>query len=100
MIAIDQDKLGVQCRRIKNGLVDILVKPLENSKVAVCAFNKFSGVKNVSVDLNKIANLGFVNLNRKNEYDVLDVWENESFVSGGTVNASVAPHGVKVYIVG
>lgn len=100
MIAIDQDKLGVQCRRIKSGLVDILVKPLENSKVAVCAFNKFSGVKNVSVDLNKIANLGFVNLNRKNEYDVLDVWENESFVSGGTVNASVAPHGVKVYIVG
>ena len=100
MISVNQDKLGVQCRRIKAGLLDVLVKPLENSRVAVCVFNKLGGEKSACVDLNKIANLGFVNLPRKNEYDVLDVWAEESFVSGGTINATVAPHGVKVYIGG
>ena len=100
MIAINQDKLGVQCRRIKSGLVDVLVKPLENSKVAVCVFNKSLSEKKFGVDLGKIANLGFVNLSKKSEYDVLDVWEEKSFLSGGAINACVAPHGVKVYIVG
>lgn len=34
VIAIDQDPLGVQCRRVrKDGLVDILVKPLENREL-------------------------------------------------------------------
>ena len=100
MISVNQDKLGVQCRRIKAGLLDVLVKPLENSRVAVCVFNKLGGEKSACVDLNKIANLGFVNLPKKNEYDVLDVWAEESFVSSGSVKATVAPHGVKVYIVG
>lgn len=99
MIGINQDKLGVQCRRIKTGLVDILVKPLEGGKVAVCAFNKAKGERSVSIDLNKIANLGFVNLQKKNEYKVNDVWKEESFVSGGTIETAVPSHGVKVYIV-
>ena len=32
VIAIDQDKLGIQCSRVKtNGITDVLVKPLENN---------------------------------------------------------------------
>ena len=99
MIGINQDKLGIQCRRIKAGLVDILVKPLENGRVAVCAFNKSGGEKNVKIDLGEISNLGFVNLQKKSKYGVEDVWQEESFVSEGVIDAVVPSHGVKVYIV-
>ena len=99
MIGINQDRLGVQCRRIKTGLIDVLVKPLENSKVAVCVLNKAPSERNASVDLEKIANLGFVNLQKKSGYKVFDVWEEESFVSAGKIETSVPSHGVKVYIV-
>ena len=34
VIAVNQDKLGIQCKRIKAGLKDVLVKPLENNEVA------------------------------------------------------------------
>lgn len=100
MIAINQDKLGVQCRRIKTGLVDILVKPLENSKVAVCVFNKARAEKKATIDLSKIANLGFVDLSVKNEYSVRNVWDETDFVASASFEASVAPHGVKVFVVG
>lgn len=50
LIAIDQDKLGKQCKRIVKGDVDILVKPLENGKTAVCIFNKSSETKKYAVD--------------------------------------------------
>lgn len=99
MIGINQDRLGVQCRRIKTGLIDVLVKPLENSRVAVCVLNKAPSERNASVDLEKIANLGFVNLQKKSGYKVFDVWEEESFVSAGKIETSVPSHGVKVYIV-
>lgn len=57
VIAIDQDPLGVQCRRVrKDGLVDILVKPLENRELAVCFFNKGPSEKQVEVSLRALAN--------------------------------------------
>ncbi len=99
MISINQDILGVQCRRIKTGLVDILVKPLENSRIAVCVFNKSSKKKNVKIDLSETANLGFVSLEKKSGYSVTDVWEDSEFISPDEINACVEPHGVKVYIV-
>ncbi len=41
LIAIDQDPLGVQCRRVKTtGIVDTLVKPLAGGEAAICVFNK------------------------------------------------------------
>lgn len=40
LITIDQDKLGKQAKRIKEGKVDVLVKPLEGNKTALCIFNK------------------------------------------------------------
>lgn len=41
MIAINQDKLGMQCvRYLKTASFDFLVKKLENGRVAVCVYNK------------------------------------------------------------
>ncbi len=99
MIAIDQDALAVQCRRIKTGIVDILVKPLENNSVAVCVFNKGNGEASTKVDISKIANLGYVNLASKSSYEVLDVWENEKFECNTEITAATKKHGVKVYII-
>lgn len=99
MISINQDKLGVQCRRIKCGLVDVLVKPLENSKAAVCVFNKGSSSANTSLDFKKISNEGILNLPTKDTYTVTDVWENVTYDNISKLSAQTQKHGVKVYIV-
>lgn len=99
MIAINQDPLGIQCRRIKAGLVDVLVKPLKDSAVAICVLNKTNKSNGTQINLKDIANLGFVSLPKKEGYSVHDVWDNK--YSEGTTMLSSAPeaHGVKVYIV-
>lgn len=99
LISINQDKLGIQCRRIKVGIVDVLVKPLEESKVAVCVFNKSGSEKSTELDLNKIANLGFADLPIKESYEVFDAWEKKTFTASESVTADTAAHGVKVYII-
>ena len=99
MIAINQDPLGIQCRRFKTGLVDVLVKPLIDNSVAICVFNKTNKVNGTEFKLKDIANLGYVSLPKKEGYEVYDVWDNK--YSSGTTMISSAPeaHGVKVYIV-
>ena len=99
MIGINQDALGVQCRREKFGIVDVLVKPLENSKIAVCVFNKGNKEASVKLDFAKYANLGYVNLPSKDYYDALDVWENKLVEGASSLTSKVSPHGVKVYII-
>jgi hypothetical protein len=99
MIAINQDPLGIQCRRFKKGLIDVLVKPLADNSVAICVFNKTNKVNGTEIKLKDIANLGYVSLPKKDGYSVHDVWDNK--YSEGTTMISAAPeaHGVKVYIV-
>lgn len=99
MIAINQDKLGVQCRRVKSGVTDVLVKPLEDSSVAVCVFNKGSKEATTKVDLAKIANEGFVNLPSKKSYEIYDVWEDKVLSQSAEISATMPKHGVKVYII-
>ncbi|MBQ1243640.1 MAG: glycoside hydrolase family 27 protein [Clostridia bacterium] len=99
MIGINQDKLGVQCKRVKTGIVDVLVKPLENSKMALCILNKGTKEASKSLKLSDFANEGILNLPKKNSYKVYDVWEDKTDEGVSTLNANVASHGVKVYIV-
>ena len=99
MIAINQDSLGVQCKRIKFGLTDVLVKPLENSKAAVLVLNKGNKTINEKLDFGKISNDSILNLPKKSSYNVYDVWEKRASENISTVSAEVPSHGVKVYIV-
>ncbi len=99
MIGINQDALGVQCRREKFGITDVLVKPLENSKIAVCVFNKGSKETKVKLEFAKYANLGYANLPDKDYYNVHDVWEDKHIENIGNITATVPAHGAKVYIV-
>lgn len=97
-IAINQDKLGVQCRRIKtNGFTDVLVKPLENREVAVCLLNKTNSAKDVSFKIEDILKLSYVSLPESDRYTVHDIWENTTFVAGNEISANLGGHSVKLY---
>lgn len=97
-IAINQDKLGIQCRRIKtNGITDVLVKPLTNREVAVCLLNKGNGKKDVSFSIKELTQLGFVDLPVSDRYTVHDIWENTTFVASDIINQNLDGHSVKLY---
>lgn len=98
LIAVDQDKKGVQCRRMKtNAITDILVKPLDKGEVAICFFNKSNSEKDMSVSLKEVANLSYVELSDVGAYQYTDLWSKEIEVTSGAINARVAPHGVRVF---
>ena len=99
MIAINQDPLGVQCRRIRTGLVDVLVKPLEGSKAAVCILNKKSKSASAELELKKLSNLGYLNLPAKSAYDVEEIWDEKLISGADKIVTEIPAHGVKVYIV-
>ena len=98
LIAIDQDPLGVQCRRIKtSGVVDTLVKPLEGGEAAVCIFNKSSDPVCRSFDLHEIACRDFAGLPMSALYRCTELWENTVYETDGALSVKVPGHGVKVF---
>jgi len=98
LIAVNQDKKGVQCRRMKtNAISDILVKPLDKGEVAVCFFNKSNDEKEMSVALKDVANLSYVELSDVGAYQYTDLWSKEIDVTSGVINARVPSHGVRVF---
>ncbi len=98
LIAIDQDKRGLQAKRIfTNGLQDILVKPLENRELALCFLNKSNNTKDMSMNLTKLHNEVYVDLPITKTYEVTDLWEKTTKILGNDIVASVPSHGVKVY---
>ncbi len=99
MIAVDQDVLGQQCRRIKAGLQDILVKPLSGARAAVCVFNKARKPARVRLDFKEIANLGFVSMPQKDSYEVRNVWNGGTHIGLSVLTAECAPHCAEVFII-
>ena len=98
VIAIDQDKLGIQCKRVKtNGLTDVLVKPLVDNEVAVCFFNKGLSTTNMSYDINSLHNITNVTLPKADKYVCKELWDKTEEVITDKITASVQSHGVKVF---
>lgn len=98
MIAVDQDSLGIQCKRIRtNGAEDILVKPLENDEVALCFFNKAGTETKMSCRMNDIVCSTFVATPIADLYQVRDLWTGAEFYVSENIEADVPAHGVKVY---
>lgn len=98
MIAIDQDGLGIQCKRYKtNGAEDILVKPLENDELAVCFYNKAGSPSRMSADLRQIVCESYVITPLGDEFEVKDLWSKEMFITDNRISASVPSHGVRVF---
>lgn len=98
LIAIDQDKRGLQAKRIySNALQDILVKPLENRELALCFLNKSNSTKQMSMNLAKLHNEVYVDLPITKAYEVTDLWENKTEILDDDIVDLVQAHGVKVY---
>lgn len=98
LIAIDQDKRGIQAKRIfTDGLTDILVKPLENRELAVCFLNKSNAQKEMSLTIQKIHNEPYVDLPLADSYEVTELWDNQTNLESKEIRCSVPSHGVKVY---
>ena len=97
VIAVNQDKLGIQCKRIKAGLKDILVKPLENNEVAVCFFNKTSSKTEMSCPITDIHNVINVKLPKSEKFVCKELWDKTETIISDQINATVEPHGVKVF---
>ena len=98
VIAIDQDPLGIQCKRIKtNGAEDILVKPLANGEFALCFFNKANSVTKMKYSVNDIVARSFASTPYSNRYSVKDLWECKEFETSDFIEASVNAHGVKLF---
>jgi alpha-galactosidase len=88
VIAIDQDPLGQQGRRVsKEGATEVWAKPLANGDLAVALFNRSSQMADVTVYW---AILGI-----DGKHKVRDLWRHEG---AGTVrdsySADVPQHGV------
>ncbi len=97
VIAVNQDKLGIQCKRIKSGVKDVLVKPLENNEVALCLFNKTNAKTEIGCSINDIHNVINVTLPKSDRYTCKELWDKTETVISDTISAIVEPHGVKIY---
>lgn len=97
-IAINQDKLGIQCRRIKsNGLCDVLVKPLENKEIAICLLNKGPVEMEIGFDMKDIVKESFSIFPEADKYEAYDIWEDKTFTIKDSYSAKVSPHSVKLF---
>lgn len=98
VIAVDQDALGIQCRRVKtNGAEDILVKPLVNDEFAVCLFNKAGSETEIIFSIKEILKNTFVTTPDSNEYLLKDLWSGEEFFVKDTFAAKVLGHGIRIF---
>ncbi len=99
LIAINQDSLAKQAKRVRKGTVDVLAKPLADGSTAVCFFNKSSHAKSCKFDLNTLVKDEYVAMKKKDEYSVQEQWSNQSSVTSGTLSAVLEKHQTKVFVI-
>lgn len=98
LIDINQDPLGKQAKRIKKGLMDILIKPLQNNRIALCFLNKFGGKKNVTLNIKSILSDPYLkDISLNEETSIYDVIEKKKY-SGSKLACTVNKHSAKVFI--
>jgi alpha-galactosidase len=98
LIALDQDPLGKQCRRIStNVLQDVLIKPLSDGELAVCFFNKSGDAKGFTQDIAELIAQPDIETLFSSEYEAKDLWTGEVTTVTDLLTADVPGHGVKVY---
>ena len=99
MIAINQDALAKQAKRVRKGVVDVLAKPLADGSVAVCFFNKASHGTRVKFDLNTLVDDEYVAMTKQNEYRAKEQWSGENLTTDGVLAISLEKCQSKVYLV-
>lgn len=91
VIAVDQDPLGIQARRVKTvGTVDILSRPLVHGDHAIVFFNE--GPKRARASLS-LARLGL----DPGHYRLVNLWTGQVCLIHHHIEAVVPSHGVVMY---
>lgn len=98
LIAINQDALGVPAKRVVKGTVDVLVKPLADGSVAVCAFNK-GGKKKYNLNLKKVLSDEYARCKKTENFVATNLWEKSETTTNGVISVSVNKHDSAVFIV-
>lgn len=94
LIAIDQDSLAKQAKRVRKGCVDVLAKPLADGSTAVCFFNKTGFSRRSSFNLAPLCRDDYVAMPElKGECEVL---AGKAELKDGKLSATLAPDGVAV----
>lgn len=97
LIAINQDKLGKQAKRIVKGSTDILVKPLSEGKTAICVLNKSGSEKSYSVDEKALKEEGYISY--KHSDKAIDAVAEATVSTASVLSGRIESHGVKVFII-
>lgn len=98
LIAINQDALGVPAKRVVKGTVDVLVKPLSDGSVAVCAFNK-SGKKKYNLNLKKVLSDEYARCKKTENFVATNLWDKSETTTNGVLSVSINKHDSAVFIV-
>ena len=98
LIAINQDALGVPAKRVVKGTVDVLVKPLADGSVAVCAFNK-GGKKKYNLNLKKVLSDEYARCKKTENFVATNLWDMSETTTNGVISVSVNKHDSAVFIV-
>ncbi len=98
LIAINQDALGVPAKRVVKGTVDVLVKPLADGSVAVCAFNK-GGKKKYNLNLKKVLSDEYARCKKTENFVATNLWDKSETTTNGVLSISVNKHDSAVFIV-
>ncbi|KAL0923537.1 hypothetical protein M5K25_007598 [Dendrobium thyrsiflorum] len=93
VIAVNQDKLGVQGKKVKsNGNLEVWAGPLSGGKVAVVLWNRGSSQASITVDF---ADIG---LNSSSVVGARDLWKRSNTSAKGKLTATTASHASKMYV--
>lgn len=98
LIAINQDALGVPAKRVVKGTVDVLVKPLADGSVAVCAFNK-GGKKKYNLNLKKVLSDEYARCKKTENFVATNLWDKSETTTNGVISVFVNKHDSAVFIV-
>lgn len=98
MIAINQDPLCKQAKRVKRGSVDVLAKPLLNGSVAVCFFNKTSHSAKASYNILKLCDDKYVAMTKAASYTAEEQWSGETLTVTDKLSVKLKKYESKVFI--
>lgn len=92
VIAIDQDELGRQGRRIRDRVdAQVIVKPLQDGSLAVALFNPSDHPSTITVETTELGLLA------AGHYAVRDLWRHTSRDSTAAISARVSAHATELY---
>ncbi|GGO48910.1 NPCBM/NEW2 domain-containing protein [Streptomyces lasiicapitis] len=92
VIAVDQDRLGVQARVLRSaGGHWVLAKPLANGDVAVALFNETGTTATFGTTAKELG------LPERTGYVLRDLWQHRDTETAGTVSAAVPAHGTAMF---